>query len=249
VGGRSGHRDGPSAHCDARGQEEPGPSGRRKAGLHEQQPGGLRARCQGRQRRAAASRALAPARPGALHNRRASGVCTHPHRGEGQRQPRLSPTWTAPPCCSSPTWPDSSTTRRGLPTGPEIAFAAGRGAWVPRAVRRGRRRRRAQAPHARTGRSSSGRPGTRGAGGSPTRRTRPATSRSGWRTAGAATRVPSPTRQGSTHDPVWSPDGTRVAFVTRRTGTLAIWTMNPDGSDPRPLLPEDKEPMCDPFWR
>jgi TolB protein len=29
----------------------------------------------------------------------------------------------------------------------------------------------------------------------------------------------------------WSPDGTRVAFVSNRTGTYQIWTMNADGTN------------------
>jgi Tol biopolymer transport system component len=36
--------------------------------------------------------------------------------------------------------------------------------------------------------------------------------------------------------PVWSPDGTRLAFLTNRAGPWEIWVMNADGSNPRPLL-------------
>ena len=32
--------------------------------------------------------------------------------------------------------------------------------------------------------------------------------------------------------PVWSPDGTRLAFVSARVGNSAIYVMNADGTDP-----------------
>jgi Tol biopolymer transport system component len=37
--------------------------------------------------------------------------------------------------------------------------------------------------------------------------------------------------------PVWSPDGTEIAFVTDRTGRWEIWVMNADGSNQRPMFP------------
>ncbi len=37
--------------------------------------------------------------------------------------------------------------------------------------------------------------------------------------------------------PVWSPDGSRIAFVTDRTGKWEIWIMNADGSNQRPMFP------------
>jgi len=37
--------------------------------------------------------------------------------------------------------------------------------------------------------------------------------------------------------PVWSPDGSRLAFVTDRTGQWEIWIMNADGSDQHPMFP------------
>jgi Tol biopolymer transport system component len=36
--------------------------------------------------------------------------------------------------------------------------------------------------------------------------------------------------------PVWSPDGTQIAFLTGRTGQWEIWLMNADGSNQQPLL-------------
>ncbi len=42
--------------------------------------------------------------------------------------------------------------------------------------------------------------------------------------------------QGSNEDPRWSPDGLRIIFTsTRVTGTKRLFTMNWDGSNPRPL--------------
>ena len=37
--------------------------------------------------------------------------------------------------------------------------------------------------------------------------------------------------------PAWSPDGSRIAFPSTRTGHRSIWTMGADGSDPRELTP------------
>jgi Tol biopolymer transport system component len=37
--------------------------------------------------------------------------------------------------------------------------------------------------------------------------------------------------------PVWSPDGSQIAFVTDRTGLWEIWLMNADGSNQRPMFP------------
>ena len=34
-------------------------------------------------------------------------------------------------------------------------------------------------------------------------------------------------------EPRWSPDGSRLAFVSDRAGFMHVWTMKPDGSDPR----------------
>jgi uncharacterized protein YraI len=37
--------------------------------------------------------------------------------------------------------------------------------------------------------------------------------------------------------PTWSPDGSKIAFLSDRSGRWEIWTMNADGSNPRQLLP------------
>jgi uncharacterized protein YraI len=37
--------------------------------------------------------------------------------------------------------------------------------------------------------------------------------------------------------PVWSPDGSQIAFLTDRTGRWEIWVMAADGSNQRPLFP------------
>jgi Tol biopolymer transport system component len=36
--------------------------------------------------------------------------------------------------------------------------------------------------------------------------------------------------------PAWSPDGTRIAFLTDRSGRWEVWVMNADGSDPHALF-------------
>jgi serine/threonine protein kinase len=38
--------------------------------------------------------------------------------------------------------------------------------------------------------------------------------------------------------PVWSPDGSKIAFTSTRTGSRSIWIMNADGGSPRELTPE-----------
>jgi hypothetical protein len=34
----------------------------------------------------------------------------------------------------------------------------------------------------------------------------------------------------------WSPDGSRIAFLTDRNGPWEIWVMNADGSNQRPMF-------------
>src|SRR5207245_8737208 len=38
--------------------------------------------------------------------------------------------------------------------------------------------------------------------------------------------------------PRWSPDGTRIAFMSNRSGEWQIWTIKPDGSDLRQVTEE-----------
>jgi Tol biopolymer transport system component len=47
--------------------------------------------------------------------------------------------------------------------------------------------------------------------------------------------------------PVWSPDGTRIAFQSNRAGNLDIWSMNAEGSDLRQLT-DHPEPDYLPSW-
>jgi TolB protein len=39
--------------------------------------------------------------------------------------------------------------------------------------------------------------------------------------------------------PAWSPDGSRIAFLTDRTGRWEIWLMNADGSDQHAMFPDE----------
>lgn len=39
--------------------------------------------------------------------------------------------------------------------------------------------------------------------------------------------------------PTWSPDGSRIAFLTDRSGRWEIWVMNADGSDQHPMFPDE----------
>jgi len=63
---------------------------------------------------------------------------------------------------------------------------------------------------------------------------------------------------GICYDPVWSPDGARVAFVSQENKSDDIWVINADGTKPRNLTPNswqwDKHPSWSPdsrrivFW-
>ncbi|MDT8439496.1 MAG: amidohydrolase family protein [Wenzhouxiangellaceae bacterium] len=48
--------------------------------------------------------------------------------------------------------------------------------------------------------------------------------------------------------PVFSPDGTRIAFVSDRGGAENIWTMKPDGSDLQPVTDEKENLLHNPAW-
>ncbi len=48
--------------------------------------------------------------------------------------------------------------------------------------------------------------------------------------------------------PRWSPDGTRIAFVSDRAGGDNIWIMNADGSDKRQLTEESFRLLNQPSW-
>jgi Tol biopolymer transport system component len=52
------------------------------------------------------------------------------------------------------------------------------------------------------------------------------------------------------HDegPIWSPDGTKIAFASERGGSEDIWVMEPDGSDPRRLT-DDPARDESPDWQ
>jgi Tol biopolymer transport system component len=48
--------------------------------------------------------------------------------------------------------------------------------------------------------------------------------------------------------PSWSPDGTRIAFMSWRNGKAELFTMNRDGSDQKRLLSMDRGDAVDPRW-
>jgi dipeptidyl aminopeptidase/acylaminoacyl peptidase len=43
------------------------------------------------------------------------------------------------------------------------------------------------------------------------------------------------TRDGVNQRPRWTPDGKRIIFISSRTGVPQVWSMNPDGSDPKQI--------------
>jgi Tol biopolymer transport system component len=49
-------------------------------------------------------------------------------------------------------------------------------------------------------------------------------------------------------NPTWSPDGERIAFVTRRNGPAEIFTMQADGSDQQVLVSMPRGGAIDPRW-
>ena len=44
---------------------------------------------------------------------------------------------------------------------------------------------------------------------------------------------------GTEYDPIWSPDGNSIAFVSNHTGNDEIWIMNGDGGNQRQLTFND----------
>jgi TolB protein len=50
------------------------------------------------------------------------------------------------------------------------------------------------------------------------------------------------------YTPAWSPDGTRIAFTSYRSGGPAIWVMNADGSDARQLTSHGDHIDALPTW-
>lgn len=48
--------------------------------------------------------------------------------------------------------------------------------------------------------------------------------------------------------PVFSPDGTRIAFVSDRSGQNNLWIMNADGSDSRPVFLDPTTRISEPAW-
>jgi Tol biopolymer transport system component len=49
-------------------------------------------------------------------------------------------------------------------------------------------------------------------------------------------------------DPTWSPDGSRIAFVTTRHGRAEIYSMGVDGSDQKPMVSMPGGNVIDPRW-
>lgn len=65
-------------------------------------------------------------------------------------------------------------------------------------------------------------------------------------TGGEATRLTSDAAWDG--QPRFSPDGTRLAFVSDRGGNEAIWVMNADGTAPRPLIEDPIARFTQPVW-
>jgi dipeptidyl aminopeptidase/acylaminoacyl peptidase len=64
---------------------------------------------------------------------------------------------------------------------------------------------------------------------------------------GHAARVVAGSDDEAVGQPRWSPDGRRLGFVTDRDGWWNVWTVDPEGGDARPVLPEPHE-QAEPPW-
>jgi Tol biopolymer transport system component len=49
-------------------------------------------------------------------------------------------------------------------------------------------------------------------------------------------------------NPVWSPDASAIAFVSKRSGNFDIWVMGADGSNPTNLTPQNLGADVEPRW-
>jgi Tol biopolymer transport system component len=49
-------------------------------------------------------------------------------------------------------------------------------------------------------------------------------------------------------NPSWSPDGSRIAFVTTRNGRAEIFVMNADGTEQRLIAAMPNTNLVDPRW-
>ena len=61
--------------------------------------------------------------------------------------------------------------------------------------------------------------------------------------------APTSLTNNAAHDfsPAWSPDGSRIAFVSDRDGNREIYTMNADGTNPVRLTSDSSEDLH-PSW-
>ena len=48
--------------------------------------------------------------------------------------------------------------------------------------------------------------------------------------------------------PRWSPDGSRIAFISDRDGNNNLWTVKPDGTDPKQVSKESNREVNSPAW-
>lgn len=56
------------------------------------------------------------------------------------------------------------------------------------------------------------------------------------------------TVNGDNYDPAWSPDGSKIAFISNRTGSAEVWVMNRDGSGQRRLTDTKATRAGNPTW-